>query len=170
MPPYSDPTSPAPHRFPSGAIWLIALGLFFLFGNTLRFHLFYGRFFGPALLIGFGAWLFIHKLTDTAYIADSPGNSHRFRIAWALRGSFWVILTGFIWLLHVLGVIPWSRSWPIYLIAAGVLLLINRSFDSGYAQYPAAAAAPPAAPPVTSTEIAPSSPWHDRPGDSQGGQ
>ena len=34
MPPYPDPNSPAHHRFPSGAVWLIALGFFFLLGNT----------------------------------------------------------------------------------------------------------------------------------------
>jgi len=171
MPPYPDPNSPAHHRFPSGAVWLIALGLFFLLGNTFR--ALHGRFFGPTLLIGFGVWLFVHMMTNTGYGVENAGSQlSRWRLARAVHSSFWIVLTGVVWLLHVLGIIPWSRSWPIYLIAAGVMLLVNRSFYSysGYNPYPGAPAAQPPVPPVASTEIAPSSPWHDRPGDNQGGQ
>jgi hypothetical protein len=170
MPPYPDPTRPSHHRFPSGAIWLIAIGLFFLLGNTLRFHLLYGRFLGPILLIGFGVWLFVHMMAGTVPDPENGGSQlSRWRLARAIRSSFWIVLTGVLWLLHVLGIIPWSRSWPIYLIAAGVMLLINRSFYSGYAPYRGPAATPPPVSPAGSTEIAPSGPWRDRPG-NQGGQ
>jgi hypothetical protein len=171
MPPYPDPNPPSRNRFPSGAVWLIVLGLFFLLGNTLRFHLFYGRFFGPGLLIGFGLWLFTHMMFNTGHDQEHAGGAfHQWRIARAVRSSFWIILTGVIWLLDVLGILSWSRSWPIYLIAAGVMLLFNRSFYSGYVPSPGAPTTPPPVPPVASTEIAPSSPWNDRPGGSQGGQ
>jgi hypothetical protein len=171
MPPYPDPNPPARHRFPSGAIWLIALGLFFLLGDTWRFHLFYTRFFGPILLIGFGVWLFLHMMFNTGYDPENSGGQFsRWRLARAIRSSFWIILTGGIWLLHALGILPWSRSWPIYLIAAGVMLLVDRSFFSGYPPYPGTPVVQPPVPSATSTEIATGGPRHDRPSGPQGGR
>jgi TM2 domain-containing membrane protein YozV len=168
VPPCPDPNPPSYRRFPSGAIWLIALGLFFLLGNS--FHILRGRFFGPTLLIGFGVWLFVHMMLNTGCDAENTGQLSRWRLARAVHSSFWIILTGVIWLLDVLGILPWSRSWPIYLIAAGVMLLVNRSFYSGYTPSPGATAAQPPVPPVASTEIAPNGPWNDRPGGSQEGR
>jgi hypothetical protein len=56
-----------------------------------------------------------------------------------LRGPAFVILVGITALLNQWGVLSFGRSWPLYLILAGVLGLAERA---------AIAAAPPAVPPV----------------------
>jgi hypothetical protein len=55
-----------------------------------------------------------------------------------LRGPAFLILVGITALLNQWGVLRFSRSWPLYLILAGVLGLAERA---------AIAAAPPAVPP-----------------------
>jgi hypothetical protein len=55
-----------------------------------------------------------------------------------LRGPAFLILVGITALLNQWGVLSFSRSWPLYLILAGVLGLAERA---------AIAAAPPAVPP-----------------------
>ena len=56
-----------------------------------------------------------------------------------LRGPAFLILVGITALLNQWGILSFSRSWPLYLILAGVLGLAERA---------AVAAAPPAVPPV----------------------
>ena len=56
-----------------------------------------------------------------------------------LRGPAFLILLGVTALLNQWGVLSFSRSWPLYLILAGVLGLAERA---------AIAAAPPAVPPL----------------------
>jgi hypothetical protein len=56
-----------------------------------------------------------------------------------LRGPAFLILVGITALLNQWGVLSFSRSWPLYLILAGVLGLAERA---------AIAAAPPATPPL----------------------
>ena len=54
---------PMRNRFPTGAIWLIGLGLIFLVANSGMFHGFPVHRLIPFFLIGLGVWLFIHKMT-----------------------------------------------------------------------------------------------------------
>ncbi len=56
-----------------------------------------------------------------------------------LRGPAFLILLGVTALLNQWGVLSFGRSWPLYLILAGVLGLAERA---------AIVAAPPAAPPL----------------------
>jgi hypothetical protein len=56
-----------------------------------------------------------------------------------LRGPAFLILLGITALLNQWNVLSFTRSWPLYLILAGVLGLAERA---------AIAAAPPAAPPL----------------------
>jgi Domain of unknown function (DUF5668) len=56
-----------------------------------------------------------------------------------LRGPAFLILLGITALLNQWGVLSFTRSWPLYLILAGVLGLAERA---------AIAAAPPAEPPL----------------------
>jgi len=169
MPPYPDPTVPYARRIPTGAIWLIGLGLFFLIGDSGIF-VFHGRFFGPVLLIGLAVWIFIHKMTNTGQGFQDDGTPlYRWRLTRAVGSAFWIFLVGIIWLLDVCDILSWGRSWPLFPIGAGVWMLIRRGFYSGYVPptgygygygttpyppYPA----PPAAPPVTSTSLVPTDP------------
>ncbi len=56
-----------------------------------------------------------------------------------LRGPAFVIMAGITALLNQWGVLSFGRSWPLYLILAGLLGLAERA---------AIAAAPPAVPPL----------------------
>jgi hypothetical protein len=155
-----DPTLPYQRRFPTGALWLIGLGIFFLFGNI---HFIRTRYFGPLLLIAFGVFLFIRRLTASGYGLENDGTPHyQWRLVRAIRGSIWLVLSGFLWLLDSLDILHWSQSWPIFLIGGGVLAFLRNTvppvypypaYPAAYPPAPAPAAANPA--PVTSTEIIP---------------
>ncbi len=55
-----------------------------------------------------------------------------------LRGPAFLMLVGVIALLAQAHILSWGRSWPLYLILAGVLLLAERAALSadGYPPYP----------------------------------
>jgi hypothetical protein len=93
-----------------------------------------------------------------------------------LRGPAFLMLVGVIALLAQAHILSWGRSWPLYLILAGVLLLAERAALSadGYPPYPGqvpgpyqagvpypgagdplADAVPPATPAQTGTAIVP---------------
>jgi len=167
MPGYPDPNANVPyHRnLPTGAIWLIALGVIFLIGHAPVFRVFHGRLFGPLLLIGIGVWMFVRRMTETGHGIENDGSDfYRWRFAHAMNGAAWVVLFGVLWMLNSLGVLSWAHSWPIYMIAAGVLMIFRRTLFSGYgAGYgygypPQPGAAQPPAGTVTSTAIVPVDP------------
>jgi TM2 domain-containing membrane protein YozV len=174
MPPYSspytadnlDPNAAANfgsrHRLPSGAIWMIGLGLFFLIANTGIFHGF-SRHFVPFLLIGVGVWVFIRKMTDTGGgLADDGTPQYRMRLFSALRGAIWILLVGVLFLLADLHILSWGHSWPLFIIVAGLMTVFQRAvYSNAYAGYPYQPPVPPAPnpPAATSTSIVPVS--HD---------
>ncbi len=128
--PISTPIEPLPPilpvtplaRFPAGAVWLILLGILFLLSTTGIFR----EFSGEALLgwgfIGLAGWLFLHRYKELALVEPSiPG-----RIVRSFQGSIWLLTSGILALLDSFVVLGWSRSWPIYIIVGGVMLLLNR--------------------------------------------
>jgi len=158
-----DPNINLPYyrRFPTGAIWLIVLGLFFMVGNIpfFRFHVLYDHFLGPILLIGIGVWLFVRKMTSTGQGIENDGTPlYHWRLTQAINSAFWVVLTGIIWLLDELRILTWSRSWPLFIIGAGVMAIFRRTGNPGYGYgYVPPVATPPVATPVapvTSTGLA----------------
>ena len=129
----SDIPVPYYRRFPSGAVWLILFGMFFLFGDAGFFHIFHHPVLWPLFLIAVGVWLFIHKMIVTGHGLENDGTEYyRWRFTRALCSSFWVALVGVIWLLDVLGILSWSHSWPLFLIAAGLMQIFRRSLHCGY--------------------------------------
>jgi hypothetical protein len=169
-PAYPDPNLPAYRRLPSGAIWLIALGLLFLVGNVGMFHIVPGRLFGPFVLIGVGVWVFVRKMTSAGQSLENDGTAlYRWRLGRALHGAVWIVLVGVIWLLDTLHILSWSTSWPLFLIAGGVLMILRRAmFDYGVdygAGYGPGYPFPPT-PPVAAAapaETAPSEPANEPP-------
>jgi TM2 domain-containing membrane protein YozV len=163
VPPYSDPNMNANlnpgyfHRFPSGAIWLIVLGVFFLVGRLPIFFI-HGHVLAPMLMIGFGVWLFVSRMMSTGGSLENDGTHYyRWRVGNAVHRSVWIILTGVIWLLDALHILSWGHSWPIYLIAVGVLAIFRRTTEGPYVPYPAPQVYPgpaPPATPVTTTDLA----------------
>ena len=163
-PVYPDPNLPHQRNIPSGAIWLIGLGLFFLLANTSFFSVLHGRVFMPFLLIGFGVWVFVRRMTRDGLGIENDGTPlYHWRLMRAISGAFWIVLTGFIWLLHALHILSWGRSWPIYIIAAGIMMFFKRTMSPSYGyDYPPPVTTPPPAAAVTTTEIVPSDP-HSQP-------
>jgi hypothetical protein len=158
MPPYADPNQPYCRRFPTAAIWLIVLGAFFLLGNIPVLHVLHGRLLVPFLLIGGGVWLFVRRMAGTGPGFENDGSAYyQWRLQRAIRGAFWLVFVGVIWLLDALHILTWSHSWPLFLIGAGVMLFFRHAFSPGYYGY--GYVPPPATPPpadaVTSTELAP---------------
>jgi cell wall-active antibiotic response 4TMS protein YvqF len=157
------------NRFPTGAIWLIGLGCLFLIGNAGFLHSFPIHYIFPFVLIGFGVWLFVRKMTDTgSSLSDDGTPAYQYRLFRALRGSIWVILVGILFLLDQHTNISWGRSWPLFIIVAGLMAIFQRtSYNSAmatpypYAPPPVAPVTPP--PAETGTSIVPST-QHDQEG------
>ncbi len=153
---------PAANRFPAGAIWLIALGTLFLLNTSGIFRGFSFRLFLPLLFVGLGVWQFLHKMTRSGFgMADDGTPAYRIRVFRAARGSVWLILLGVIFFLADFHILPWGRSWPLFLILAGVMTFLERAVYRGVSQplygYPPPATgsyAPPTPPtPVTTTAL-----------------
>lgn len=165
-PPADLNTSYQGNRFPSGAIWLIALGAIFLIGNSGMFHGFPMHWFVPMLLIGFGVWQFVHKMTETGPLADDGTAAYKLRIFHALRGSIWIMLLGVLFLLDSSHILSWGRSWPLFIIVAGVMAVLQRAVFSAAAAapypYPYPPAPPPGPAPTTTTSVVPHT--HDEEG------
>jgi TM2 domain-containing membrane protein YozV len=152
--PNPELNQPFQQRFPTGAIWLIGLGLLFLVGNSPVFYFLHGRFLGPLLVIGVGVWIFVRKMTSTGQGIENDGTPlYHWRLMQAIGSAIWVLLTGVIWLLDEARILTWSRSWPIYLIAAGVIMFAKRTAYSGYPAYPPPATPAPPVAPVATTEM-----------------
>jgi hypothetical protein len=139
------------NRFPVGAIWLIALGVLFLIGTSGLFHGFPMHWLIPILLIGFGVWQFVHKMTETGTLADDGTSLYKYRLFHALRGSVWIILIGVLFLLDNAHILSWGRSWPLFIIVAGFMAIFQR------ASFSEAAAAPYPYTPPPPVEAAPAS-------------
>jgi hypothetical protein len=155
--PYVDPNVPMYRRVPTGAVWLIGLGIFFLLSNA-GLHIISGRLLVPFVLIGLGVLLFVKRMTSTGYGLENDGSDmYRWRLANALNGAAWLVLVGVIMLLHELHIMRWGSSWPLFLICAGVLLMVRHSLAGSYRPMPpypphTPPPAPPAAP-VMSTDM-----------------
>jgi hypothetical protein len=155
-PPAYDPNVPFPaprSRFPVGAAWLIGLGIIFLIGNAGIFHGFAVHLLLPFFLIGLGVWIFIQRMTSTGgTLADDGTPLYRIRLFGALRGSVWIILVGLMFLLANFNILSWGRSWPLFIIVAGLMVLAEKTVVNSTAvpMYPMPPYTPPPSPgPIT---------------------
>ena len=149
VPPAEDFAPHHPHsRFPTGAVWLIGLGVFLLLANTGLFHVFAIARSLPLLLIAFGVWLFVHKMSESGTRLDDDGTPlYRVRLFRAMRGPVWLILLGMLLLLNNFNILRWGRSWPLLLIVGGLLAFFERTAlndASAPPFYPGASPVPPA--------------------------
>lgn len=145
---------PAPSRFPGGAVWLIGLGTLFLLSTTGVFNGIRGGVLVGLLLIGLGVWLFLRRMFDLGSIAEpaTPGNG--LRIVRATRGSIWLVLLGVLFLFSELHILSWHRSWPLILIAAGVMALLERAaWTNASFGYVARSTGSPSSVPPASTSV-----------------
>ncbi len=146
MPPY-PPVPPVPldvqvpypgNRFPAGALWLIGFGVLFLLTNAGIFHGFSSRLFLPFLLIGFAVFLFVKKMTSYGGALSGDGSpGYRLRVFRALRGSVWIALVGLLFFLDEFRILTWGHSWPLFIILAGVMTVLERAAFNAASAIPA---------------------------------
>lgn len=131
-------TPPATGRsLPTGAFVLIGLGAFFLLANTGHFNGFAAHWLLPFLLIGFGVWIFVRRMTNTGLsFSDDGSPTYRLRLYNAARSALWPILVGVLLLLDMTGILTWSHSWPLLIVLAGVIALLRRAAYAGVAAAP----------------------------------
>lgn len=150
---------PPPSRFPAGAIWLIGLGTLFLLATTGVFNIFPGGILVGFLLIGLGIWVFLRRMFDTGVnLADNGTPGYSLRLMRAARGAVWLVLIGLLLLLNDFHILRWYRSWPLFIIVAGVLALLERVVwsSSSSALLPPASQPAPAASSASSMSVVPS--------------
>ena len=128
--PIFDPNLvPQPSRFPAGAVWLIGLGVIFLLTTTGIFNGIPGEALTGCVLLGIAAWIFLHRMMEhgvgSLTSAGSPGYS--LRVFMALRASIWLGFIGGLLLLNSFHLILWNHSWPLLIILAGVMALLQRA-------------------------------------------
>ncbi len=151
MPPLTgvDPAYvPKANRFPAGAVWLIGLGTIFLLSTTGIFHTVFGWTLVGFVLIGLAVWVFVKKMMDTGSSLANDGTAgYPIRIVRSLCFSVWIFTVGVLLLANEYDVVPWRKSWPLFIILAGVMALLQRAAynSAAHAAYEAAQVAPSAA-------------------------
>ncbi len=143
------PISGRGSRVPTGAIFLIGLGVLFLIGNSGIFRGFPVQRLIPFLLIGVGIWLFVRKMTEMGGgLADDGTTGYRVRLFRAARGPVWIVLVGVLFLLDSFHILSWGRSWPLFIIVGGLMTFFERTAYPAALplQYGYVPPAPPAAP------------------------
>ena len=122
------PFVPRPSRFPAGAVWLIGLGTIFLLSTTGVFQTLFGWSLVGFVLIGLAVWIFIRRMMDTGAGLGNDGTAgYTQRVVRALWASVWLAAVGVLLLLNEFDVLRWHRSWPLLIILAGVMALLQRA-------------------------------------------
>lgn len=124
----APPMAPV-RRFPTGAIWLIALGLIFLLTNidSSFFHI-SGRWLFPALLAGLSLWAFVRRLGwlgGVNRLTDNGLASAQF--VCMLRGPVMLMTLAILFALQAAHVWTFGQTWPVLVITFGAILLLERS-------------------------------------------
>ena len=126
------------NRFPAGAIWLIGFGVLFLIANAGIFHGFSGRLFLPFFLIGLAVFTFVKKMTSYGGgLSDDGTAGYRLRLIRAVRGSAWLALVGVLFFLDEFHILTWGHSWPLFIILAGAMAVLQRIAFGAAAAVPA---------------------------------
>ncbi len=112
-------TDLAAHRFPTGALWLIGLGVLILVANLLPDWKFTGRWWPPVLFAGLAVWTFSRRLRSGARlvcIVRWPVILMVLAVMSALHAAYFAITFGLIG--------------SVLLIVLGGLLLMERTVGS----------------------------------------
>ena len=160
MPPY--PLTDNPSRIPSGAIWLIGLGVLALIGSLAHNFYWRGYFFGAAACFVFGIVLLVQQTARTGKLYPRGTAAYQWNLLHSARFGLTLILIGILQTLAGAHVTSWNYLWPYLLIAFGLLQVADRSlynrmlleppvYPNGYAPAPPAAASDVAASTASST-------------------
>lgn len=163
MPPV-PPVPPAPpmpaasNQLPTGAFWLIGLGFFALLGSVHALDFLEGESTGGIFLIGLSLFLFWRRWNQSRQLYAEGSAAARWSVVQGIRGAGVLLIVGLLTLLQGLRLVYWENSWPLLLIALGVLLLLERLAQNQIAATTMYAAASPVAPaeqPSSPTSILP---------------
>ena len=121
VPPAATPTPETPaRRFPSGALWLIALGVLILLANLLPDWKLTAQWWAPLFLAGLSIWLFTRRLGTGVRLVCI--------IRWPVILMVLAVLLG----LHAAYVpVTIGLTASVLLIALGALLLLERTAGAG---------------------------------------
>ena len=147
MPPVPPmPPMPPVRRsgLPTGAIWLIGLGIFALLGSLHPFAFLEGEATGGLFLIAFAGFLFWRRRCAMAALYPEGSPAALLGNVSAYRGAGVVFVVGLLTLLQGLHIVYWHESWPFLLIFLGVLMVFERiaqnrvgaAVFNGYPGYP----------------------------------
>ena len=120
------PPDPAGHRFPTGALWLIGLGVLILIANLLPDWKLTERWWPPALFAGLAVWTFTRRLrsgTRKVCIVRWPVVLMVIALMLALHAAYFAV--------------TFSLTASVLLIVFGLLLLLERTTGASPAYAPA---------------------------------
>jgi hypothetical protein len=114
--------TPEPAKVPAGAVVLIALGVLFLLETAGWLGDFGVDKLWPLILIGLGVWLFAKRqgLVGTRYLHD--GRPYRKS---NLMGPVVLVTLGTLFLIQSLDGPNFGRTWPVLLLAIGLVKLLD---------------------------------------------
>jgi hypothetical protein len=133
-------------KIPMGAIVLIGLGVLFLLHTMGLMEYGLDRFW-PVLLVALGGWMFYRNYERSRRVCTCGRCTTRW-----LMGPTMVVTTGLIFLFDSLNIAGVDRTWPAWILAVGIVKLLQSSSSSAGHAGPL----PPAAPAVTPPSPPPS--------------
>jgi hypothetical protein len=120
------PLTPAPRRFPMGALWLIALGVLVLVGNLSSEWRISGLWVLAGLFASLAVWTLVRRL-EWAGGYSAVRDGHFPRLAGMLRAPILLLTLSVMFLLQAAHLATFGQTWPVFPIAFGVALLLERT-------------------------------------------
>jgi hypothetical protein len=141
------PPVPPARRFPIAALILIAFGVLFLIANVVPSWHFGERWAVPLILAIWAAWMLTRRLTTLDQIRATSAISGRPWIIAVIRFPLILATLSLMFVLQDLDLATITQTWPLMLIVAGGLALVDRA--SAYTPAPATPISTSVVPPVS---------------------
>jgi hypothetical protein len=132
-------------KVPVGAVVLIGLGVLFLLHTMGIMEYGFDRFW-PLIIVFLGGWMFYRNWERSHRVCGCGRCSTRW-----LMGPTMVLTTGVLFLFHTMNVADLDRTWPAWILAVGIVKLLQSSASSAGHVGPLPPAPPAIAPPPPST-------------------
>lgn len=130
--PYAPPQVPplppaAAGGLPTGALWLIGLGLFALVGTLSHRFYWSNRFLDGAIVIAIGVAVLITRTLRARTVYPAGTAASTWYVLHSTRAGLILLAIGVGLTLDHVGTISWGDMWPYLLILVGVFLLLERA-------------------------------------------
>lgn len=126
---YAPPLPPlvAAGGLPTGALWLIGLGVFALAGTLSHRFSWSNRFLDGAIVLAIGLAVLITRVLRARTVYPSGSAAATWYILRSMRLGLILIAVGVGLTLDHVGILNWNGMWPWLLILLGVFLLLERA-------------------------------------------